>query len=211
MQDGAARPRIILDVKLLMQTQRILVRRRLERALTLVIALALVFAGLCIYVYLVEVYESHWVSNRFLSCQCTSRGFSSPCSPHTFTRHAASHLRVICRLIAGPPGVSTTFGGHPSNHRQSPDTQKRSNRTPGSPHCQLTPSRRFSCCRRTDMRPALCTFLSPQTPPPHTTSTRSRSRFRRSMSRKRRCCGLTRGPYTRCAGGIRVNMASASL
>jgi len=55
MQNGAARP----PHHLLMQTQRILVRR-LERALTFVIALALVFAGLCVYVYLVEVYESHW-------------------------------------------------------------------------------------------------------------------------------------------------------
>lgn len=72
MQDGAAPPthrhHLILDVKLLMQqTQRMLLVRRLERALTLSIALALVFAGLCIYVYLVEVYETHWVSQIFPS------------------------------------------------------------------------------------------------------------------------------------------------
>ena len=123
-----------LDMKLLMQTQRILLVRRLERALTLVIALALVFAGLCIYVYLVEVYGSHWVSNFPFLPVVLGEDSSSSYSPHTVTRHtrhAASHFRVICRLKAGPPGVSTTFGGHPSNHRQPPGTQKRSNRTPG--------------------------------------------------------------------------------
>src|SRR5260221_10365997 len=101
MQDGAARPRIILDVKLLMQTQRILVRRRLERALTLVIALALVFAGLCIYVYLVEVYESHWVSNCPFLPVCTWRGFSSSWFTSHFVTRTQGTPRPTSESSAG--------------------------------------------------------------------------------------------------------------
>ena len=42
-----------------MQAQR---APRLERALTLTIAFALIFSGLCIHHYLVAVFEGHWVS-----------------------------------------------------------------------------------------------------------------------------------------------------
>jgi hypothetical protein len=79
-----------------MQTQRILVRR-LERALTLAIALALVFAGLCIYVYLVEVYESHWVSKFFLPLPVllgATEDSSVVVYPHTVTRGTHKARRV---------------------------------------------------------------------------------------------------------------------
>lgn len=42
-----------------MQTQR---APRLQRTLRLAIAIALVLTGLCIYKYLVGVFEDHWVS-----------------------------------------------------------------------------------------------------------------------------------------------------
>jgi hypothetical protein len=159
----------------------------------------------------VEVYESHWVSHFLPSCRSVIRRVHLTSSHGTTRRHSAFHLlRVICKLKAGLPGVSTMSDGHPSNHRLSPGSQKRSNRTPGShPGCQLTSSRLSFCCRRTDMHPASFTFLSPRAPPHAST----RSRFRSCMSRKGhfRRGSLTRGLYTRCAGGIRVNMASASL
>src|SRR5258708_6776165 len=41
----------------------------LERVLFVAIACTVVFAGLCIYIYLVGIYESHWVSHSFFPCQ----------------------------------------------------------------------------------------------------------------------------------------------
>jgi len=98
-----------------MQTQRI---HRLERSLTLIIALALIFAGLCIYVYLVEVYESHWVSIFLLYLA----RISSSCSPHTVTRHKArrvpphlqgkSYVRWAPIEAEAVPGYPETFQPH---------------------------------------------------------------------------------------------------
>ena len=48
-----------------MQTQR---TPRLQLALALTIAFALVFTGLCMYRYLVGVYEDHWVSIPIFLC-----------------------------------------------------------------------------------------------------------------------------------------------
>jgi len=98
-----------------MQTQRI---HRLERALTLIIALALIFAGLCIYVYLVEVYESQWVS----IFPPVLGEDSSSCSPHTVTRHqtrrvppplqAKSYVRWAPTESQAVPGYPETFQPH---------------------------------------------------------------------------------------------------
>jgi hypothetical protein len=95
-----------------MQTQRI---HRLERVLTLTIALALVFAGLCIYVYLVEVYESHWVStfllylareDSFVVVVLTSRCHTAQGTPRP-TSFAGWELRSVgTHRIEGSPRIS---------------------------------------------------------------------------------------------------------
>src|SRR6267142_2267560 len=184
-----------------MQTRR---ASRLQRVLKLGIAFALVFAGLCMYRYLVRVFEGHWVSHPLVH-SILGEGFKFIILTRGQIESPATTALPICGLKAGPLRVYTTHAGHPSwNRSQSWEGRdiilKRSCRE------VTTTSSHFSdCCfRRADMLPVSCTV--PGRPSPHVLS---QTTSRRSMSRKRRR-SPTRGLYVRCAG-VRVDMTSASL
>jgi hypothetical protein len=49
----------------------------LERILFVVIACTVIFAGLCLYTYLVSIYQSHWVSIPFLSLSVSQIAFNN--------------------------------------------------------------------------------------------------------------------------------------